>query len=219
MATPEVYADLSAGAYKGDDFYEAQKIAEKHGYALDDELSDNDRHVYYDRYGKAVVAFRGTKLTNPSDLLTDIAIWGGFAPASNRYRQSNKTVQRAIDKYGKDNITLTGHSLGGHQGVYFGNKYKLKTVVYNPAVMGSDVRQSKADSYYMPNDWMLKKNNTDPDHRKHIQIHTTGVDPIAFLSTKTAGYDVRHTAPTHINVHSLDNFRPKHRGKKYAFIM
>jgi hypothetical protein len=85
------------------------------GWELDESLSNVDRGVYY-KDGKAKVVFRGTNFTSGTigrDLGTDALVALGLDWYSSRIRNSEKTVDLVIQKYGRKNVSLTGHSLGG----------------------------------------------------------------------------------------------------------
>lgn len=82
------------------------------GWQLDEELSNIDRGVYH-KDNKAKIVFRGTDPTNKRDVGTDILVSLGLERYSSRLRNSEKTVALAIQKYGLENVSLTGHSLGG----------------------------------------------------------------------------------------------------------
>jgi hypothetical protein len=68
------------------------------------------------------------------DVSTDIIMGLELEDFSSRFRKSEATTKRGIQKYGKENVTLVGHSLGGSQALEIGRKYDLETVAYNPYV-------------------------------------------------------------------------------------
>lgn len=107
------------------------------GYDIDRELSGPDRQVYVNKKTKkAIVAFRGTDTEHNAkrDILTDLGLAMGLDKHLNRFKHSVDVTQRAIEKYGKDNILVTGHSLGGSQARYVGEKLGVKGAAYNPYV-------------------------------------------------------------------------------------
>lgn len=84
--------------------------------------------------GKVVVSYTGT---NPDgefikDGLTDIfSIAFGLG---NHYDNAYTFYEKMVEKYGADNLILTGHSLGGNIAQRVALKYNAKlTIVYNPA--------------------------------------------------------------------------------------
>lgn len=102
------------------------------GYDIDKELSTYNHTVFVNRRNKkATIAYRGTDPSNPDDLAADYAIANGtrFHP---RFNEALHVAKRSIDKYGHDNVELTGHSLGGTQALHAYERYGLKTRVFNP---------------------------------------------------------------------------------------
>ena len=151
-------AKLSKGAYS------AEPVD---GYTIDKELSSPDRTAYVDSDGNITLAFRGTSLKDKTklwrDLGTDVLLGLGLQDASSRFKNSKKATDKAIEKYGKDKVRLTGHSLGGSQALYLSNKRGLEANTFNAGIGLPDTLRkrnySKATSY------------------------TTGLDPISFLSS------------------------------------
>lgn len=179
--------------------YNTEKYLEdydKQGYVIDQELSDGDRTTFYHPASKrAVVSFRGTKLSNFADLATDLAIVKGTQNTSGRFKRSNKTVEKVIGKYGKDNVTLTGHSLGGSQAITAGQRYGLVSHAFNPGVgPQTAVKQALGKLF-------SKKKGSS------VNIYHTGTkDWISALSPFVKG-NVRRVAPKILkNPHSVDNF-------------
>jgi len=105
-------------------------------YDLDKDLSNDDMSVYYNPIQKkAVVAYRGTRPTNVFDLAADYAISHNFEGNHPRFKRAAKLARKAIDKYGKGNVRLTGHSLGGSLALYANQELgddAVETTVFNP---------------------------------------------------------------------------------------
>jgi hypothetical protein len=188
------YARLARAAYNTEKYsgdYDGQ------GYVVDQELSDADRVTFFNPASKrAVVSFRGTKLTNLRDLATDLEIVKGTQNNSARFRNSNKTVEKAIQKYGKDNVSLTGHSLGGSQAITAGQRYGLIAHAFNPGVgPRTAVKQAIAKLF------------GGKKVKSGVNIYHTGTkDWISALSPLVKG-NVRRIAPKILkNPHSVDNF-------------
>jgi hypothetical protein len=111
---------------------------------------------------------------------------------SKRVRNANDITKKANQKYGAQNVTQTGHSLGGYMADNSATKGN-KVETYNRGTSPLDVVLNKS-----------KKKNPDAIH------YTTGVDPISGsqLSSKDKVVLVK---PTKINVHGLDNFNNLHK--------
>jgi len=80
------------------------------GFGRDDSLSGKRVQVYRDNNGKAVVVHRGT--AGMHDMVTDLKMSLGFKN-SKRLKHSKNIQKQAEAKYGSDNTTTMGHSLGG----------------------------------------------------------------------------------------------------------
>lgn len=123
----ENLADFARGAYHPEMVLD--------GYEKDTELSGPDRTLYYNKKTKkAILAFRGTDTDNhmKRDVLTDLGLGLGLESHLNRFKHSMDVTERAIAKYGKDNLQVTGHSLGGSQALYVGQHLGVKGAAYNP---------------------------------------------------------------------------------------
>lgn len=170
---------------------------DKQGYIVDKELSDSYRTVFYNPQNKrAVVSYRGTKLNDIADLATDLAIVKGSERQTPRFRHAMKVAEKTIKKYGKDNVTLTGHSLGGSQAIYVGQKTGLTTHAFNPGVgPKTGIRE------------VLSRFFRSRNKGSNVNIYHTGKrDIISMLSPLVRG-NVRHVAPKmHKNPHGIDNF-------------
>lgn len=197
-ATADVkhYAQLSDGAYGGHDMSHL-------GYTIDKEHSNRNRTLYHNaETGKAVLAFRGTELhtkNKKGDLGTDALLALGLQKLSSRFRNAKKATGHAIEKYGKDNLTLTGHSLGGSQALYANSHYKVPAHTYNPGVSPSMVRKDLFDS--LSAKLFKKKPHTNAN------IYTTGKDLISGLSpllTRAKTFIVKQKKGA--SAHSLSNF-------------
>jgi len=123
---------LAQGAYK-------QQPIE--GFDIDQELSNIDKTVYVNKEtGHATVAFSGTRIKGPlnettwRDLTTDFLMFVGQGSKSSRFKKSRQATQRAIEKYGLDNVSVTGHSLGGSIALEMSNELGVRATAFNPYI-------------------------------------------------------------------------------------
>ena len=122
------------------------------GYELDPELSQPSRSVFYNKTkNKAVIAYKGTDPKHISDLIADGQIVNGMDEyLSGRFRGAEQAYRNTAKKYGKENVQVTGHSLGGSQAVHVGRKYGVEGTAFEPgtAVAGAfrRARQDLSDS-------------------------------------------------------------------------
>lgn len=171
-------AELARAAYSGQQ--------EVNGWQQDVQLSNHDRKVYH-KDGKAKVVFRGTDVKNKRDIGTDALVALGLQDFSSRMRNATRTTDLAIKKYGKDNVSLTGHSLGGSQAAYVSRKLGVKATGFNAAMSPVDV---------------LRKRTYGNFH----QVSTSN-DPISHF-TNRVGRIAKKTIvkPTKWNPHTLSNY-------------
>ena len=84
---------------------------QKYGYYRDNQLSNDNEQVYYNpTKKKLLVNVAGTH--NLSDVGTDIWLAAGYLKNTNRYKEGEKVLKSAKQKYGLDKAIITGHSLG-----------------------------------------------------------------------------------------------------------
>ena len=104
------------------------------GYQVDNELSQPSRTVFYNNSkNKAVIAYKGTDPKHISDLIVDGQIFNGMDEyLSGRFTGAEKAYRNTAKKYGKENVQVTGHSLGGSQAVHVGRKYGVERTAFKP---------------------------------------------------------------------------------------
>jgi len=136
------------------------------GFNILQEHSAPDRVVYqHQRTGHVVIAFRGTDLHDKSrrnrDIGADALLATGYQSMSHRFYNAEKVTQDLINKYGKENVTATGHSLGGSQALYVSRKFNIHAEAYNPHITWQDAVTHA--NYY------------------HANVHVNMTDPVAAL--------------------------------------
>ena len=111
---------------EGGDPYHHRLLAA--GYNLDTDLSSDRYKVYYNSKG-AIVANRGTKVTDLQDIQADagLAFYDFNTPG---FLESASVAKKAAAKY--TNIVHTGHSLGGSKALRNSMNLGGKAVVFNP---------------------------------------------------------------------------------------
>lgn len=191
------YAELSNAAY--------QQAPEVEGWVRDQELSSRDRSVY-SKDGKAVIAYAGTRLYSKKDALRDVsvdaAIALGLGHLTAQFRDGGKLADRAVEKYGKENVSLTGHSKGGSIGLYVHSKTGLDTHVFNPGVAPADVQRMG----FMPAD--ITRIWRRPQVGKNAHAYLVKGDLIGSLSPYVRGLQT-HFMPKkgRHSPHALIHFR------------
>lgn len=123
----------------------------------------------------------------------------GVESLSVRFHQSLKTTNQAITKYGKVNVSVTGHSLGGTQALYANSKTGVKAVAFNP---GASIPQAVIGIV----------SNTlhalfDKKVGKNAYIFTSGADLISLLSHFEYAHHYQVNATNgFLHSHALKNF-------------
>ena len=110
-------------------------------FDIDKVLSNETTKVYFD--GKqCVVTIRGTNPTM-SDWMNNAKYALGSYKETARYKEAEAAVQKAEQKYGKENVTLVAHSQGGLGASLFPENKEIITL--NRAYMGEDIPRNEFD--------------------------------------------------------------------------
>lgn len=141
---------------------------------------------------EVIIAVRGTDVKNINDLLTDLAVIGSISKFTPRQAVIDRVVSDAISRYGRDKITLVGHSLGGRIAINAANKFGLKAYVFNTATS--------------PLDFLTKSNKNITD----ISTNTgKNFDVISWFSKLFGKHNQVELNPTADSTHSLSNYLPQ----------
>ena len=154
------------------------------GYTRDDSLSGTREQVYHNNdNNKTIVVHRGTQ--GLEDWVTDAKLL--FFPKlymqSVRYKHAKDIQDQTEKKYGKENITTIGHSLGAKLASDLGGKSK-EIITYNKPIVPGEVFNQ------------LKKNETSI---------RTKLDPVSILgSTNSKIKQISTKTINPITAHNLD---------------
>jgi|APHM01.1.fsa_nt_gi Protein of unknown function (DUF2974). len=208
------YAQLSHMAYLGEDCFECNKFRKalrKRGlsqnYKVLPEFSTKD-HVAFKNAetNNAVLAFRGTNPTNTRDLRADLAIATGLQAFAPRFADAGKVTREMIERFGKENVHVTGHSLGGSQALHAAGRHGVEAHAYNP---GAGLPKSLFGGMGVMAFLAEKIGSKAKPHKTHI--YTTGVDPISRMSVHHPNASVHFRKPKQLDVHGLSNFLPSNK--------
>lgn len=136
----KVKALLSESAYLKDPA-KAQEFLDSKGANLEviPEYTTDFMTTAIDADGRVIVAFRGTEPTNIADVYNDIRIIQG---SKRHFKTERNALDKIVEKFGKENVELTGHSLGGNKAIELGKQLGLDTETFNPLI-GRDSLSSR----------------------------------------------------------------------------
>lgn len=152
------------------------------GYLLDERISTACAAVFVRQKPLAVVvAIRGT-LFEAQDIIADVSLAYGFRCFLPRFTTAKRVCKAAIKKYGKNNISVVGHSLGATVCIDLCRKFDLPGTAFQPGTafigLGSEI------AWNLFRRWILKK------PPQVLIVCTKGFDPIACLAPFTCAGDV-----------------------------
>jgi len=214
------YAILSKLSYKAKNTKTLNKELRHYGladkYSLDPNIKSSNYLMFRNETdGRGVLAYRGTKLSNSGDIYADAAIFFGVENYTTRFRNAVKAAKRARKAYGKDNLDVTGHSLGGSQALHVANELGVEAHAYNP---GKGYKRFRLGNLLGPVGSLVQSlmDRKGKLNKNNATIYTTGVDPISMAATRSDAA-VKYRTPKSLDVHGIDNFydSPKKTKKEH----
>jgi len=132
------------------------------GYQLDTSLSNKNNKVFYNQAQKKLIFIvKGTNPTSAKDVYTDVALSFGRLKNTDRYKDSDKRLKQAKQKYGVSSALVVGHSLGAIISKYIAGSSD-KVVQYNSASVIGEKPRDNVTSYRTSGDLvsLLNKNTS-----------------------------------------------------------
>lgn len=150
---------------------------------------------------KVIVAFAGTDPKSPGDIGTDLLQGVGFAPP--QYQMASAFTNKWIGKAGKENVTTSGHSLGGALAAYSAIKNDVKATTVNSAPLAltnvggnpfSDKIRNNPNitNYYVPGEILTvvdSQNRLDmrPGNEIAVEGKNSILNPLSTFSNHSLG--------------------------------
>jgi hypothetical protein len=114
----------------------------KRGYVRDNELSSGDHQAYFNKKtGKLLFNVVGTH--NLNDVVTDGYLALGGLKSTNRYKEADKMLTKAKEKYKPTSTSVIGHSLGGSIAGLIASKSDDVKTLDKGATIGSRIRSNE----------------------------------------------------------------------------
>lgn len=220
------------------------KTALGQNHDLVPEFSDNDALTIKRPNNEYILAVRGTRPTNISDLISDEQILVGGNV--NRFNKIEKVYNSLRTQNPKSKITLTGHSLGGYVAKNLADKYEFKDkkldmvgfdVAASPIHVGLAVASAIEAPELIPgmvvkgiadsvNHYVKKSVIGGSEYGKHRTYSTDTLDLISVTNNITNFNDEVKTLPQTVSrkqwfgSHSIENYvlEPAQKAMKTAIV-
>jgi hypothetical protein len=136
---PDFY-DILKASYNGS--HEQRTSLSRFGYDRDDELSNDNQHAYYNPEKKKLI-YSVTGTHRLKDWTTNAYLAVGKLKETNRYKSADEGLKKAKLKYGVNEASIYGHSLGGSISGYIGGKSDKVYTLDKGATIGQKVRSNE----------------------------------------------------------------------------
>ena len=180
----------------------------------------SDKHHVVVRHkdtGQVVMGVRGTDIEDKQsgrrgDLATDAAVTLGLHKLSGRYRKSDRLAKSLKRDFGKDNVSLTGHSLGGTIASELSHAHDLPSHSFNRGGSHRTFHTNKILAFHPTHRKRAEQNKVylaKPSSRGIDPLSIgTAIDPLAniqFVKQKKLGKEEQGV----IGAHSVHHFLPE----------
>lgn len=146
-------------------------------YTIEPDLSNDIGLVVLDQNDNVSIAYKGTDVNNPQELLTDGLSIFGKETKSPEFSVAKEQLENVIESYGKPQ-ELIGFSRGSLFSMHLGNEFKINTTELNPLISPKLLGSQKTGSVH--------------------DIFRTKGDPVSFLAkgiTKDSRWRIRSIDP------------------------
>lgn len=168
----------------------------------------------YEKGGKAILAIRGTDSgtginEKRKDLGDDAQMIYLFLP--DQMKDAERAYLETVKKYGKENVILTGHSLGASEAQILGAKYGAETVTFaaygTKSLIGVEINHTNNITNYGNAEDGIFVKNIDNQIGKTMILNTKGFKDGIFKK----GYSLHNFLPSH----SIESYGDLSKGKEY----
>ena len=168
----------------------------------------------YSKDDKNIMVIRGTELKSgfnqgKKDVISDTEMGLQFLPS--QMKDAEKAYTQTIRKYGKDNVILTGHSLGGSEAQILGAKYGVETVTFaaygTKYLSGMEINYTDNITNYGNAQDSVYAMNIDGQIGKTIILNASGFENGTFKEE----YKIHNPRTPH----DIDNFGDLSKGIEY----
>ena len=152
--------------------YDPNPPSEINAFKIDKDISNESTRVYWD--GKqCVIAIRGTNPTM-NDWSNNLSYAMGTYKSTPRFKEAQDAYDKAVQKYGENNISVLGHSQGGGSASFFPKSHEIITL--NRAYKGESVPQNEWDIHATRDPVSTLLNFRKPPH--DIPIKSVSWNPL-----------------------------------------
>jgi hypothetical protein len=167
----------------------------------------NNNQIYYNPNEKKLLhSITGTH--SLGDWVTDLKLATGIGfKESKRYKDSHSKLRDAKQKYGIDNATVVGHSLGGQIANYVGGRNDRVVTLDKAATIGSSLKRGE---HYRTSGDIVSALDVNKKHIKTINnggsLASTLAKGVSALYTGNVGLGLA-TAKDILNNHNVDKIK------------
>jgi hypothetical protein len=136
MSDLQLYDVLKVGY---DDANKQEHTLQKFGYERDKDLSSGNHQAYYNKTNNKLL-FNVTGTHNVSDWITDGYLAAGHLKDTTRYKEADKMLKNAKNKYNPTETSVVGHSLGSSIAQGIGSKSDKITTLDGGFTIGQKAR-------------------------------------------------------------------------------
>ena len=123
---------------------------------------------------------------------------------SRRFTGADKTFRDAQSKYGKGNVEVTGHSLGGSQAMFIGKKYNAKGIAFEPGIGPLDTAKRSLVGY--KTGVKIVSTAYDPKIWRHSGLVQNGEYAISAGTRFRGTEEHSYVRAKGFGLHTIDNF-------------